>query len=349
MSGLSGIEGSHLGGLVVWAQFLACAALIVYSGSRLAWYADLMAEKTGLGRTWIGVVLLATMTSLPELLTVSVAVTAADVPDIAAGDIFGACVFNLMIIAILDLAFRPGPVLSRAEQGHILSAGFGILMLTLWGMGLFAAMKGVSPSLGWVGLYTPVNLVIYFVAIRMIFRMEKRKMAASLKSLAKHEGIPAPLLYRRLGLHGTVIVAAAVLLPFAGKELAAVTGWGNTFVGTILIAMSTTLPEVVTSLAALRIGAIDLALGNLFGSILFNLMILSLGDLLYLPGPILSAVSETHLLPILSSILMSGIAVVSLLYQPEKKLLWTVSWISVLILAVYLLTGLGIFVLETGG
>ena len=87
--------------MLVWIQFAACAAVICYAGAKLSYYGDIIAEKTGLGRTWIGVVLMASVTSLPELITGVSSVALADVPDIAAGDVLGSCMFNILIIALL--------------------------------------------------------------------------------------------------------------------------------------------------------------------------------------------------------------------------------------------------------
>ena len=85
--------------LITWLPFILCAAVITYAGSRLTRYGDIIAEKTGLGRTWIGIVLLATVTSLPELFTGVSSVLFFDVPDIAAGNVVGACMLNMLTIA----------------------------------------------------------------------------------------------------------------------------------------------------------------------------------------------------------------------------------------------------------
>lgn len=92
-----------------WAMYAACTALIVFSGAKLSRYGDILAGKTGLGRTWIGVVLMASVTSLPELITGLGSVTYAGVPDIAVGDVLGSCAFNLLILALLDVLQRPLP------------------------------------------------------------------------------------------------------------------------------------------------------------------------------------------------------------------------------------------------
>jgi cation:H+ antiporter len=332
--------------LLLWTQFGLCAALVLYSGSRLAYFGDVLAEKTGMGRTWVGVVLMASATSLPELITGASAVTVADVPDIAVGNVLGACMINLTFIAVLDLLYRPGAVLSRAEQGHILVAGFGVVMLGIAAVGLLMSGMGVPLRFSWIGLYSPLLLVFYVIGMRVIFRFEQRKIREEMKAVREYEEISSARAYRGFALNALAIIAAAAWLPFVGEDLAEATGWGQTFVGTLLIAMATTLPEVVTSLAALRMGAIDLAIGGLLGSNLSNLAILAVNDLLYTPGPILAHVSRTHFLPALSAIIMSGIAILALFYQPESKRGLRLSWVAAAIFAIYFLNTYGVFVLE---
>src|SRR5512145_3518680 len=114
---------------LLWFEFLIASAVIVYCGTNLSRYGDVIAEKTGLGRAWIGLVLMAGVTSLPELITGISSVTLVDTPDIALGDVMGSCVFNLSIIALLDILHGPRPIFSKAEHGHTLSAGFGLVLI----------------------------------------------------------------------------------------------------------------------------------------------------------------------------------------------------------------------------
>jgi cation:H+ antiporter len=132
-----------------------------------------------------------------------------------------------------------------------------------------------------------------------------------------------------------VVVAAALYLPFAADELARLMQWSDSFVGTFLVSFATTLPELTVTIGALRIGAVDLAVGNLLGSNLFNLAILAVDDLFYLPGPLLAAVSPIHLVSALSAMMMTGLAIAGLLYKPAGRLLGTVGWISLLMIWVY--------------
>lgn len=335
--------------LLIWLEFILVAAVVVVSGARLTHYADALASKTGMGRTWIGVVLLATMTSLPELITGISSVTAVNGPDIAVGDILGSCVFNLTIIAMLDLYYRPGLILSKAEQGHIIAAGFGVISLVIVGMGLFAAQKGFALSPLWFGLYTPVLIFLYFRGMSIIYSYEKKKKKKELKIVGERERygeISRTRAYAGFIVHSLIIISAASVLPFIGKNLSEATGWGQTFIGILFVALATSLPEVSTSLAAMRIGAVDLAIGNLFGSNMFNLLILAVDDLLFWRGPLLANVSVTHSISAMSAVLMSGIAILALFYKPEPRFSLRFTWLASVIFAIYALNAFFVFFLE---
>ena len=136
----------------VWLQFLLCLTLIGYAGVKLSRYGDVIADKTGLGGTWIGLVLLASVTSLPELVTGISSVAVVKVPEIAVGDILGSCVFNLLIIVILDFLHRGESVYTRTSQGHILSAGFGIMLIGFAGFSILLSSQGENLALGHMGI-----------------------------------------------------------------------------------------------------------------------------------------------------------------------------------------------------
>ena len=332
--------------MLLWIGFFACTALIVYSGTKLSQYGDIIAEKTGLGRTWIGVVLMASVTSLPELVTGVGSVTFAGVPDIAAGDVLGSCVFNMLIIALLDAVHKPMPISTKAHHGHVLSAGFGIIMLGAVAMSLFFGNR-IAP-LGWIGSYTILFMTIYFVAMRMVYFYEKRQLAEFVKEMAvelRYEDISTKNAVINYAANALVVIIAAIFLPGIGEGIAEATGLGQTFVGNIFIAISTSLPEVVVSFAALRINAVDLAIGNLFGSNIFNIFILAIDDILFTKGPLLSFVNQSHMISALSAIVMTAIAIIGLTYRAEKKRMF-IAWDSVVILMTYAVNILFLYMLR---
>jgi len=319
----------------LWIGFIVCTSVIVYAGARLSRYGDVIAEKTGLGRTWIGVVLMASVTSLPELVTGISSVTYASVPDIAVGDVLGSCVFNMLILAFLDAMHRPIPISSKAHHGHVLSAGFGILLLSLVAISLFMNRR-ILPF-GWIGPYSLFFIVTYFIAMRLVYFYEKRQISAFVKEVAielRYEDIPTKTAIMNYSINAIFVITAAIFLPKIGEGIAEQTGLGQTFVGNIFIAVSTSLPEVVVSVAAVKMGAIDLAIGNLFGSNIFNIFILALDDIFFVRGPLLSFASLNHIISALSAIAMTTVAIIGLTYRTEKKPLF-LAWDSMCIMMVY--------------
>ena len=336
--------------MTVWTELAVCMTMILISGSLLSRYGDIAAEKTGMGRTWIGMILLATITSLPELATGLSAVTAASAPDLAVGDALGSCVFNLMLIGLIDLFHRPGPILSRVDQGHILSAGFGVLLIGMAAWGILIPIDQFAAWRLWFGPTTFLILLLYAVAVRRVFQFEKHRMARNSNGqegvLLQYQDIPMTRLYRGIALHGAVIIAAGIWLPFIGNRISAITGWGETFVGSLLVAATTSLPEIVTSFAAMRLGAPDLAIANLFGSNLFNMAILALDDLAFVEGALLSHVSASHLFSAVAALMMTGIAITGLIYRAQRKAWVTVSWDGAALILLYLLN---LFLLLSSG
>jgi len=317
-----------LAGWSVWLQFAVIAGAITVAGSRLSKYGDVLAEKTGMGRTWLGLVVLATVTSLPEMATGVSAVTWVQAPDLTVGDLLGSCMFNLLILALVDLFHPPGPVLTAAHRGHLLAACFVVVMLGVAVMGLMATPTLTGITLGHVDLSSPILILCYLVAMHSLFRYQRRDRESY---LSEHE---ETLLYEEVGLraasvkftfYALVVVAAGIFLPRVAARIAAVMGWQQSVVGTVFVAAATSLPEVVVTLSALRLGAVDLAVGNLFGSNLVNLGILGLMGLLYVKGPLLQMVAANHAGTGVMAVIMTGIAATEMMYRPQKK---TLRWMS---------------------
>jgi cation:H+ antiporter len=286
------------------------------------------------------------ITSLPELITGISSVTIAGVPNIAVGDVLGSCVFNMIIYAALDVIYRPVPLSTKAHQGNILSAGFGILLLSPVAAGLVLGRQ--AGSLGWIGLYSLFIMVMYFLAIRMVFFYEKREIALYVKERAvelRYKDFTMKKAMINYGINASIIIVAAVFLPKIGEGIAISTGLGKTFVGNIFIALSTSLPEVVVSISAVKMDAVNLAIGNLFGSNIFNLFILVIDDIFFVKGPILNFVDTNHIIPALSAITMIAIAIIGLTYRASKKSLF-LAWDSMGIILIYIVNIMLLYLLK---
>jgi cation:H+ antiporter len=234
------------------------------------------------------------------------------------------------------------PLSARAHQGHVLTAGMGIFLLGLVTISFHFGHQ--MPSLGWVGVHSIVLVFLYLGAMRLVFSYERRRVAefvelVEYKGHGEMSGKRAAVMY---ALNAAFIVAAATYLPYLGEEIARSTGLGQSFVGTILIAASTSLPEIVVSVAALRMGAIDMAFGNLFGSNLFDMAILGIDDVFYTEGVLTSHVSSSHQIAAIAAMTMTAVAVVGLTYRATKKRLF-LSWDSWGIVAVYVLATIALY------
>ncbi len=279
--------------LLAWAALTLCAGVITWAGTVLSRHADILAEKLNVGRTWIGLILLATITSLPELMTGLSAVTIVGAPDIAVGDIMGSCTINLLLFVLVDFLYREQPLFRVASQGHLLAAGFGIILLAIAGLSLLTSQSGQSLAIGHVSVATPILLAFYLLAARTVFLHERRHRADA-EAAVRHADASLSSAVRGTGIAALFVVAAGTGLAFAGEAVAVSMAWDSSFVGTIFVALATSLPEATVVIAAVRLRAPDLALGNLLGSNLFNLAILGIDDLAYRPGPLFAAVAPIH-------------------------------------------------------
>ena len=291
----------------------ASIVVVVVAGTLLARAGDEIAEHTGLGRIFIGALLVAIATSLPELGT-DITAALADAPDLAIGDLFGSSMANMAILAIVDLRYR-GRVLPQAELGHSRIAAIAIGMTALAAMGV-ASPSGVD--LFGVGL-TPILLFVGYVAALAWFRRvppigvtaaTPTPFREPARFGARWTGLGPQL--RRFAAATALLAVAAPLLALSTEETAHRFDLSQGFLGVTLLAGTTSLPELASSLAAVRMGAHDLAVGNLLGSNAANMSMIVFIDAAYRPGPILAAVGSVHLVAALGAILLMALALASI-------------------------------------
>ena len=154
--------------------FIFATVIIVITGSRLSKYGDIMADMLGWGKMFMGIILMASVTSMPELMSGISAVTILDAPDLAVGDIVGSCAFNILIISIMDLFYNhKKPLTTCAQTGHVIAASFGIMMLSMLAFAIL--MPDIFGTIVWVGGFSLLFLVLYLVAIRVVFLYDKKK------------------------------------------------------------------------------------------------------------------------------------------------------------------------------
>ncbi|MGB0717024.1 MAG: sodium:calcium antiporter [Phycisphaerae bacterium] len=335
--------------LTIFIELLVAGALVVKAGSMFARLADELSEKLNLGSGWVGLILVATVTSLPEVVSGSTAAWIGNT-DMAIAALFGSCSFNITLIFLLNFLVRGGSVLRAVSSAHNLTSSFGLLLMGLALFGVMLVTKFESrPDVAQACelIWAITIFVVYVGCMRLTYRYERRV------SSDEHEDDVEPFgswNYIKLASTAVVIVVAAWWLAQIGDVLSThEIGWlgrplGATFVGAGFLALATSLPEITTSVAAVRIGNLNLALGNIFGSNMFNIFVIPMikgvslirGDALLLRAESFDA-TESMITGMLA-ILLTSIAVSGLTYKSKRVLLgrWGMGFDSILIGLVYL-------------
>ena len=331
---------------LLWLQLAAAAAVILGASWFLAKSADTIAFKTGLGRSFIGVVLLATATSLPELGTGVSSIVWLDEPDLALGDAFGSNLFNLLIIGLLDLYWRDGPILTRVQGTAAVVAALGIAVIAIAAMALLA--HGLTTSMsGWhIGPLSVALFAMFLLAMLLIYRSGQSEGQHEVEDAEEYANATLVGAFARYFISAALVVGAAVWLANSGDGIAEVMGWEASFVGTQFLAFSTSLPELAASFAAVRLGAPDLAIGNILGSNVFNMgFVLFLDDVAYSGGSIWSVASDVHVLTAVFAIFMTALVVVALGWRNRGRPVRYVTYEGAALIALYVVASVAVFAL----
>ena len=219
------------------------------------------------------------------------------------------------------------------------------MLIGFTGFSVLESSAGILPTLAHIGLYTPVILVTYLLAMRTVFHYERDHRADFAEEVS--ERLPDMSLRQasiRYAVAALAVVAVGAWLPIVGDRMAQEMGWHHSFVGTLLIAFATSAPELVVTIAALRVAALNMAIGNLLGSNLFNILIIPVIDVLYLKGPILSHVSSVHAISAMSAMIMTGVFIIGLFYRARTRFHRTVGWASLILFSVYLINSYVLYI-----
>jgi cation:H+ antiporter len=313
------------------AVFAVMSAIIIGAGVLLAKSGDRIADVTGLGGLLIGMVLVAAATSLPEIAVAVSAVVTEGSPDLAIGNLLGSNMANMALLAIVDLVWR-GQVWHRVGSGHARTAAVAIALTAVASL---AILRPFEIALGWVGLESIIIFVGFVSLIAWTHRSSTPAVPTgevSHEQVSDHEQISgaqassrAAILHTirwdlaKFGAAALVILVSAPILVDAADGIAREAAIGESFVGASFLAFSTSLPELATAIAAVRIGAFDLAVGSLLGSNAFNMAIILIVDLFYLDGPILAAVDPIQAFVGVGAILLMAIVLAGIIHGARTR------------------------------
>jgi cation:H+ antiporter len=299
---------------MAWILFVVSSLVIVHQGAALTRLADLVSDRLNLGKAWIGTILLGFITSLPEAVTCVSSIVTLDAYDLAVGNLLGSNNFNPLLIVVMDFAYRSGSVTHQIHphRSHTESVIYVILLTGL------VIVDILTRSLWHMGPVSGISILIFFGYFAAMTRLKKLNELEPIEDgdvvAADHPlaSLSTRQIWFRLSVASAVIVGAAMVLAFAADKIAEMTGWGGTFVGSILLALVTSLPEMVVTVSAMRMASFDLAVGNILGSNISNLFILVICSFLISSAPMFSLTQSVHALTgglsiVMVLILLAGI------------------------------------------
>ena len=323
---------------LLWVQLAVAAGIILITAHFMAGAADVIAEKTGLGRSFVGVVMLATATSLPELGTGVSSIVLVGEVDLAAGDAFGSNLFNLLIVGFLDLYWRRGPVLSAVGGTSAIVGVLGIILISIALVSMLAHGFATGMSGWYVSPFSIILFGAFWIAMSHVYRAEniEREPSEESEEEPNYTGESLPRSIFIYLITAAIVVGAAIWLANIGEDISHTMGWETSFVGTQFLALSTSVPEIAASVAALRLGAPELAITNLLGSNVFNMgFVLFLDDVAFTEGALWSGISQIHQLTAITAVIMTAIVVVGISTKKWKRPRWPISPEGALLIALY--------------
>lgn len=308
---------------MVYIIFALAAIVTVLAAIELANSADVLSGQTPLGGLFVGTLLLGGATSLPEV-TTSVTSVLISNPNIAVGNMLGSNMFNIFILAFFDIYYRKTRLYQRVSTAHLYTAGLGLLLSIIT---LAALRRKLEFMVLGVGIDSLLIATVYCAGIYSISRITKESNEFQLSSHGLEKEVllnnKTKLSIKRAFVHfilaALAIMGAGSLLSISGDTLAEITGLGSTFIGSFLMAMTTSLPEAVAVLVALKVRNINMAIGSILGSNIFNMLILVGSDIAYPNGPILANVSPLHEITAFTVTIFSVLVIISLMRKKNTS------------------------------
>jgi len=302
-----------------WIGLFVGAVAVLWAGRRLSKTGEGIALKGNIGFTWVGMVFIAGATALPEFFTSMSAILRERSPDLALGNCFGSIAFNIALLVVLDWAEKRGNLLSLGDSSIAFSASLCVCLMAGLGGLLYLGGKEGLP-LGW-GTFLVGGAYIW--GMRMVHRHETGKEAATVDKGEVESNPISRMSWRRIWLTylalACCIFFASILLAWSGEWVSRRTGLGSTFVGFLLVAACTSLPEATATVTSVRLGKVDMALGNIIGSNLFNIFIVCACDLVW-SGPIAADCCSHHLLTIQLDCGLTAMVIMGIVYKTRRSI-----------------------------
>lgn len=322
------------------AAFLACAATIAVFGVRMTRAARDLAHRTGLGEVVVGAVLVGAATSLSGL-TTSVTAAWSGHAGLAVSNSLGGIAAQTAFLAIADIVYR------RANLEHAAASVENLVMcaflLCLLGIHVGGA---ATPDYALFGIHpaTPLLFVTYFFGLYIVMQTHRTPMwlprrtedtRSESRPQDSRSGGSMAGLWIVFGICAAAVTASGWLLAQVAVPFSIRTGLSESFVGGTFTAVSTSLPELIIAVTAVRMGSLNLAVGDIVGGNAFDTLFVAVADVAYRAGPIYGSISDAEFLWLAITILMTSVLLMGLLYR-ERHGIGNIGVESVLLSLIYL-------------
>ncbi len=341
-------EGNSL--VLNFAIFAGVAVVVWLAGTRISYYADALADRTGIGKAFMGMVFLALATETPEIGTTVSAAISGNAP-LAVNNAFGGVNMQTAILAIVDLLYVRGALTYFTPKPVLLLQGMFLILLL--GLALVAVAAGDTLTILGVGVWSLLLVAVYGMSVfasrnfegqadwQLEHAPDKEEVQDSVKSPEnqttedRFEGVSTRQLIVRFIIGTGVILVAGFILARVGEAIAEQTALGSSFVGATLLAAATSLPELSTTVAAIRLGNYSMAFANIFGSNSIMMLLVFIADVFYRQGPILQQVDSSAMFAAASGVVITAVYMIGMLERRDRTVL-RMGVDSAVVLAIYL-------------
>ncbi|WP_415396157.1 sodium:calcium antiporter [Sulfurimonas sp. CS5] len=326
--------------------FFLAGVIVWVSGTRLTTYADIISDRKNWDKASMGFIFLALATQLPEIVTNTTGALHGN-GELVLNAMFGGMTMQTAVLAIADI-FVIGSTLSYAAQKSI-NLLQGVVLILLLSFVLVATMLGDTIVFWHIGLSPILLALLYIFSIFIFLNYGKHngwsvanipdeiKQTASPKEKSDKSSHTTQSLYLYSGYASLAILISGVILVQTAEAIATQSGLGSSFIGVTLLASSTSLPELSATIAAVRLGAMSMAVSNIFGSNLIMIFLLLPADMFYFQGAILNSANDSAKFALLSGIVVTAIYVIGLIVRKSKTYL-KMGLDSITVLFIYIIT-----------
>ncbi|MBP3635333.1 MAG: hypothetical protein J6J17_02575 [Bacilli bacterium] len=298
--------------------FLILAFFTIFTSIKLSYYGDVLAKESKVGAAFVGGLLIASITSLPEFVT-SISAVVINNPTLSFGDIVGSNMFNIFVLAVYNIYFFKSNFFRNASKKYIIEC---IILLTDY---LFIVL-GCHNIL--VNIISIILFFAYIIYMYFVFKSDNEE-DSNIAGKTKY-------IVLKFILTAVIMVFLSVCLTYHADEIAHMyPKFSSSSIGAILLGITTSLPEVVTTFALLKLNNYNMAISNMLGSNIFNFLVLAISDLFIKDNYIYNYADKYSMFYVFGGILIMILFTLSILFKSNKKFLYT--FISILMISTYLL------------